>query len=401
MLDQQPRAAADASDANEPEADRANQRRPRKILHVVPAMNRGGIETSLMHILRHVDRVHYRMDFLTLQAMAGAYDDEIRALGSRVLACPASPWPWQFARRFARILREFGPYDIVHSHVHYFGGFALMLAARQGVPGRIAHSRYDNRVVEMKRWWPRRLYVRSMKHLIRRYSTFRVAISRTAADDLFDSTWSDDPWFRMIFSGRDFSTYMEQHDRTGVRRALGLPDDALVVGHAGRFYPVKNHDFVVDVAAEVMKRAPQARLLLVGDGPDQSRIEARVRALKIADRVVFTGAHTDVAKLMAAAMDVFVFPSHHEGLGLVLVEAQAAGLPCVLSDALPEEVDVVPALMHRLSPAAPAEAWADRLLAVAAGPRPTADSALAAVTESDFAIDRSLERLLQVYDTVA
>jgi glycosyltransferase involved in cell wall biosynthesis len=363
-------------------------------------MNRGGIETSLMHVLRHIDRTRYRMDFLTLQSAPGAYDEEIRALGSQVLPCPTSAGPWRFAQRFMRILREFGPYDIVHSHVHYFGGFALLLTARHGVPGRIAHSRNDNRVFEAGRWWPRLNYVRAMKHLIGRCATSRVAISRTAADDLFGATWADDPGFRMIFSGRDFSGYAAPHDPGPVRRSLGLPDDALVIGHVGRFYLRKNHDFVVEVAAEAMRGAPRVWLLLVGDGPDQARIEARVRDLGIAERVLVAGARADVPRLMAAAMDVFVFPSHHEGLGLVLVEAQAVGLPCVLSDALPEEVDVVPGLMHRLPLGAPAAAWPARLLELAAQPRMPRARALALVRQSDFDLARSLERLIDLYDAV-
>jgi glycosyltransferase involved in cell wall biosynthesis len=390
MLERQPRAAA----------PRPAPAAPLRILHVAPAMNRGGIETSLMQVLRTIDRARYRMDFLTVSGGPGVHDDEIRALGSRVMECPGRTLPWRFVRRFNALLRQHGPYDVVHSHVHYHSGLVLRCAARCGVPGRIAHSRNDVRVFEVGRPWPRRLYVRLMKRWIRRYATFRVAISRAAADDLFDGAWHDDPAFRMVFSGRDFAPYGVRHDRAALRASLGLPEGALVIGHIGRFHLRKNHDFIVEVAAAALGREARARLLLVGDGPEQARIEARLRAAGLAARVVLTGARDDIPALLQA-MDVFIFPSHHEGLGLVVVEAQAAGLCCVIADTLPEEIDVVPELIRRLPLGAPAGEWAARLLALAGRPPMPADRALAAVARSDFAIAGSLQRLVEVYDAVA
>ena len=170
-----------------------------------------------------------------------------------------------------------------------------------------------------------------------------------------------------------------------------------MIGHVGRFLWAKNHPFVVKVAVALFQREPRACLLLIGDGPLQPEIEALVRTSGIADRVIFAGARADVPRLLKGAMDAFVFPSHFEGLGLAAVEAQAAGLPCVIATTIPEEIDVVPELIYRLPLDAPAELWAERILAAAATSRPAQEDALRAVCASDFEIQRSATRLLEVY----
>lgn len=384
---------------------------PRRILHVVSGLERGGIETALLQMLHIIDRERYHMDFLVLSARPAAresrsqeprsQEDEAQALGSRVIWCPGYRRPWHFTRRFADILRRGAPYDVVHSHTHFYGGYVLKLAARHGVPLRIAHSRNDTRVAEAGLGWRRRAYVRLMRHWICTHANIRMAISRSAAEDLFGPRWQEEGC-ALIPSGRDFAPYVQPASpaatRTALRAELGLPGDAFVLGHVGRFYWRKNHPFVIAVAAELFGREPLARLLLVGDGPDQGEIEDLVRARGLAGRTVFAGARADVPRLVTGAMDAFIFPSHHEGLGLAAVEAQAAGLPCVISDALPEEIDVVPDLVHRLPLAVGPGVWAEQLLAAADAPRPTPDEAWRTVQGSDFALEKTVARLLRFYD---
>ena len=295
------------------------------------------------------------------------------------------------------MLRLYGPYDVVHSHVHHFSGLLLRLAAWHGVPIRIAHSHNDTRPAEAGASWRRQLYLLAMKRSIQRYATRRIAASRIAAEDLFGPDWAADPRCEILFCGLDFSVFAGQDRRAEARQALGLPDHALVIGHVGRFHKRKNHEFVLDIAAELFARERRARLLLVGEGELLRAIEGRAERLGIADRVVFTGARADVPMLMQA-MDVFLFPSHHEGLGLVLLEAQATGLPCVLADGLPEEADVVPSLMHRLPLAASVETWATAVLEAVDAPHETADRAWQAVCQSDFSLQRSAANVLRVYE---
>ena len=164
----------------------------------------------------------------------------------------------------------------------------------------------------------------------------------------------------------------------------------------GRFDRAKNHWFLTEIAAEVMRRRPMTRLLLLGDGGTRRAIEERVKNLGIAEKTIFAGTRTDVAQFLEAA-DAMVFPSLWEGLGLALVEAQAAGLPCVISDVIPEEADIVPSLIHRVSLAESAAYWAERLLAAARDSAPLETGALVSVEDSSFNVLHSVEELYALY----
>lgn len=373
-----------------------SRRQPARILHVVPSLERGGIETWLMHMLRRTDPARHAVDFLVLYRTAGAFAPEAQSLGCHVSTSPEPQNLWQLWRGFAAMLRAHGPYEIVHSHVHHFSGLIMRMGAWHGVPVRIAHSHNDTRLVERYASWRRRLYLRLMKRWVQRFATDRIAVSRSAAEDLFGPDWTSDRRCRIIPCGIDLTAFAGADCRPAVRQALGLPKDALVIGHVGRFQERKNHRFLLEIATEAFARDATARLLLVGDGELKPVIEARAAELRISDRIVFTGARADVAALMQA-MDVFVLPSYYEGLGLVLLEAQALGIPCVLSDRLPEEADVVPGLMHRLPLTAPAATWIKVIFKAVASPRPSADQACRVLSQSEFTIERSVDSMFRVY----
>ncbi len=324
----------------------AGRQTPIRILHVVRGMNPGGVETWLMHVLRHIDRRKFQFDFLTHTRDRCFYDQEIQHLGGRIIPCMHPSWPWCYAKNFSRALSLFGPYDVVHSHVHHFSGFVLTLAARANVPIRIAHSHNDLSTVDRRAGIMRRLYLTLSKRLIARHATVGLACSNLAAAALFDAAWQTDPRFKVLYCGIDLKPFQESVDREHVRKELGLPPEAFVCGHVGRFAEQKNHDFLVDIFSLVAKDLPKASLLLIGDGPLRTKIEEKVRRLGLDDRVIFAGVRADVPRLMLGAMDCFVFPSFHEGLPLVLLEAQAANLPCIISNTISDEVDCI---LSRLS----------------------------------------------------
>ena len=368
-----------------------------RILHVVSSIDYGGIEIWLLHLLRHIDRHRFPIDILVLNDRRGPLECEMRSLGCRVFYCSNHRKPWVLWRYMTQVLRRYGPYDIVHSHVHLFGGALMRIAAEHGVPIRVVHSRGDTRAVEGSPRPLRRLYTRTMRRWINAYATCLIAISAPAAEDLFGSGWRRDGRCSIIYSGRDFSGFVQPADPGEVRRSLGLPTDALIIGHVGRFLEAKNHALIVEVAAEVFRQEPSARLLLVGDGDGEAKVRAHVHALGIADRVVFAGASDQVPQLLSHAMDIFLFPSHHEGLGVAVVEAQAAGLPCVIADHLPEEIDVVPALIHRLPTTRPPADWAAVVLQAARTPTIDRNEALRTILASDFNIERSAAKVAETY----
>lgn len=374
---------------------------PVRILHVIGGMDRGGgIQTYLMNVLRHVDRTHFHMDFATvyMRGRKGAFDDEIHALGSHVYPCSPPGRPWWFLRDLRRILRTHGPYDVVHSHLPYITGVILKLAAQEGVPIRIAHSHNDHTRDEARAGLFRRLYIRAMKRQIDRHATVGLGCSRRAVLSMFGPDWQRDPRHRVLLYGLDLTAFHQAPD-PAARQELGLPQNAFVIGHIGRFVEQKNHAFLLEVATEVTARIPDTYLLLLGDGPLRKAIEAQAEASGLKHRVIMAGgARPDVPRIMVSAMDVFVLPSRFEGLGLVLVEAQAAGLPAVYSDVVPEEADIVHPLLKRLSLRCTASTWADAIVAHASHPAPVArQDALDAVEQSAFNICTSVHALEKVY----
>ncbi|MCS6775948.1 MAG: glycosyltransferase [Chloroherpetonaceae bacterium] len=374
---------------------------PVRILHVIGGMDRGGgIQTYLMNVLRHIDRTRFHMDFATvyMRGRKGAFDDEIRALGSRVYSCSPPGHPWRFLRDLRHILRTHGPYHVVHSHLPYITGFILKLAAQESVPIRIAHSHNDHTHEEATASRLRRLYIQLMKRQIARHATIGLGCSRQAVLSMFGPDWQRDPRYRVLLYGLDFTAFHQEPD-PAARQELGLPQNAFVIGHIGRFVEQKNHAFLLEVVAEVATRIPDTYLLLLGDGPLRGAIEAQAEALGLKHRMIMAGgARPDVPRIMLSAMDVFVLPSRFEGLGLVLVEAQAAGLPSVYSDVVPQEADIVHPLLKRLSLQCSASTWADTIVAHAGQPAPVPRPvALDAVEQSAFNICTSVHALEKVY----
>ena len=374
------------------------EQRSIRILHVVGWMDRGGLETWLMHILRHIDRDRFQMDFLVETTHKCAYDDEIRALGSQIIPCQHTHQPWIYASDFKQILREYGPYDIVHSHIHHYSGFVLRLARQAGVPVRIAHSHTNTSSVESNASLYRRLYIGLMQQWIARHATIGLAASRIAAADLFGSSWETDPRWRTFYCGIDLTSFKEFVDPIAVRAELGISPNAFVIGHVGRFVPLKNHTFLVDIVAEVARQEPRACLLLVGDGELLQNIQQKVDWLGLDNLVVFAGLRSDVPRLMLGAMNVFVLPSSYEGLPLVGIEAQAAGIPFIASDVVTQEVDVVKPLVRRLSLSQPASAWAEAILATRETDSQIDQAeALMLVKQNAFNIQNSIKDLEKLY----
>jgi glycosyltransferase involved in cell wall biosynthesis len=372
---------------------------PVRILQVAgKGMHRGGTETWLMHILRHIDREQFRMDIMVETAQRQAYDEEIRALGSRIIRSSHHRRPLTYAWTFRRILRDQGPYDIVHSHLHRYNGYVLYLARQAGVPVRIAHSHTDFSYDEEQRGALWRLYAQAMRRLITKNATVGLAASHEAAGSLFGSTWESDPRWQILYCGIDLKPFEFSVEPVTVRAELGIPADAFVIGHVGRFNEQKNHAFLVNIAAEVARREPKMRLLLVGDGPLRPAIEHRIARAGIADKTIFTGVRSDVPRLMLGAMDVFVLPSLFEGLPIVGIETQAAGLPLICSDVVSPEMDVIQPLIQRVSLSRSVSDWAEAILA--APPMAlsiTQRGALRSMRHSRLNIDASVGEIKHIY----
>lgn len=354
---------------------------PIRILHIVTYMGRGGLETMLMNYYRAIDRTKVQFDFLTHRDFRADYDDEIEALGGKIYRLPTlNPFSKAYLGALDRFFGEHPEYRIVHSHLDCMSAIPLKAAKKHGVPVRIAHSHSSRQDRDLK--YPLKLlFKRGIPH----QATQLFACGREAGRWMFGT---DD--FRVLNNAIDAGRYAcDPQVRSAVRSELGIPADALVAGHVGRFMAPKNHSFLLRIFAELPETA---MLLLVGDGELRQENEQLAEELGIRDRVIFAGLRSDVERMLQA-MDVFVFPSLYEGLPLSIVEAQAAGLPCLISDKVPIEckkTDLVTQLPLDDTPAK----WAEAVLSATELPR---QDTLAQIRDAGFDICANAEWLQNYY----
>ena len=351
-----------------------------RILQVVTYMGRGGIESMLMNYYRHVDRTNIQFDFLVHRDFRADFDDEIEALGGRIHRLPPmNPASGAYRRALADFFKRH-PYRVVHCHLNYMSGVVLAAAKKAGVPVRIAHAH----TASMNPGWKQ--YVRQLcRHLIPSTATCLLACSSDAGSSVFGKHS-----FSLMKNAIDAEKFRFSPDvRAAVRQELGL-EDHFTVMHVGRLSYPKNHDFLLDVFGALLKKEPDARLVLVGDGELRDEVEAKVRRLP-AQTVLMLGTRSDTPRLLQAA-DVFAFPSRFEGMPVTMVEAQAAGLPCIKSSTIIDEC-VVTDLVRSL-PLDDPEPWADAILSA----RGTAHSdRLAEIQASGYDVTAAAEKLTRFY----
>lgn len=304
---------------------------PIRVAQIVGKMNGGGVEAVVMNYYRHIDRSKVQFDFLVDSDSTLIPREEIESLGGRVFEVPPYQHVVEYQRELQRLFKQEG-WKIVHSNINALSVFPLRAAKKAGVPVRIAHSHSTSGKGE----YAKNALKAVLKTQSNRYPTHRFACSKFAGKWLFGKA----AHFEVVYNAIDLDRFcFNAEARAQARADLGLVGNQFAIGHVGRFTAQKNHAFLIDVFAEVAKRRDDAVLLLVGTGEAGASVKALVDERGLTDRVKFLGQRSDVNRLYQA-FDAFVLPSLYEGLGLVGVEAQVAGLPCLFSDAITREVDV-------------------------------------------------------------
>lgn len=368
-----------------------------RVLHVVANLRHGGVQTWIMDLARQAQGRGVDMDILTYADQRWPLSDQLDAISVRVFSCTGHRNPLRLLRCIQTLVDKRGPYQAIHAHEMYQNG-ALMLAARHaGIPLRISHAHNSSQAVRSTP--ARRIYNRLMQVGISLASTHMLAVSELAGRKLYGSKWARDPKTAIVHCGLDFTPYSKPRD-AAIRRELGIPIQAKVIGHAGRFVDQKNHRFLVDVAARVMHEQHDTWLVLVGDGPNRLAVERKVQDLGVGSRTVFTGARSDVPRIIIGCFDMLLLPSLFEGLGLVVLEAMAAGKPCVISDVVPAEADVVTSLVTRVALSADVSIWALAVMKALTN-QCDAQEAHETVNRSAFSIVQSYDRMHSIYSAKA
>ena len=371
-----------------------------RILYIVYDMNNGALMNWLIGILRRINRERFQVDFIVHDCRPGYFDKEVRKLGAKIICCSNPRYFWSYIPFFKKLLLEYGPYDVIHSNLGNCG-FHVYIAKQVGVPLRISHLHTE--FFKSAKGWGLRVKLKWLFYrffntlLIARYSTLAFTVSSEAAKGSLGSYLQAIKCLELP-CGIELEPFKKQVDSKSVRQELGIPKTAFVIGHAGRLEWEKNQIFLIKIAKEVNRIDPNMRLLLVGDGPDKAQLETEAANSGLSHKVIFTGIRSDVPRLMLGAMDVFVFPSNYEGLGLALVEAQAAGLPCFISNNIVNEAVIVEPLVQRLSLHDSPFTWAMAISAVKGiKSESTRSDALRTLEKSLFNIDNNVRRLQEIY----
>lgn len=353
-----------------------------RVLHIVSYMGRGGLETMIMNYYRHTNRTKVQFDFLVHRDFTADYDNEILALGGNIYRIPKlNPFSPLYFRALDSFFSEHH-YDIVHSHLDCLSAYPLKIAEKHGVKTRIAHAHNADQDHNLKY-----LIKAYAKRRIPRYATDFFACSQAAGQWMFPGQR-----FQVMKNAIDARQYIYNPEtERKMKEKFGL-QNKFVIGHVGRFSPQKNHNFLIDIFQYVEKSEKSAVLLLLGIGDRKEKIEAKVRQSGLQDKVIFLGSRDDVPEVLQA-FDVFVFPSLYEGFSIAVTEAQAAGLPCILSDRVPRECKLTENVEFLSLDLSPRE-WAEHIIRYKGKPK---ENQFDVICNAGYDIEENAKQLENFY----
>ena len=309
----------------------------KRLLCIMSNMNAGGAETFLMKLYREIDRTQYQMDFCVNVREKNYYEDEIYELGGRIYRIPSRTESFrEHNKELINIVKRHSYLYVMVISASATAYLDLKIAKKAGAKVtciRSSNSNYGKGIRLKAR-------ERVLKTFFSRYADVKIAPSDLAAINLFGENYLKDKKFRYIRNGVNLETYKYSDESRRTRREeLDVSEDTILIGHIGRFFLQKNHDFVVDVFEKYHKTNPKSKLLLIGSGELEEKIKEKVRIKELSESVIFAGTRSDIPQLLSA-MDLFIFPSLYEGMPNTVIEAQVSGLHCLLSDTITREADI-------------------------------------------------------------
>lgn len=330
-----------------------------RMLHIVGSMSPSGIGNYIMNVYRHLDREKVQFDFIVHEHRDVSFDEEIKALGGRLFYVTRKAVnPLKNFLEIRRVVKE-GHYNVVFRHTDISTvAVDLLAAALGGAKVRIAHSHSTSTS-------HKKLH-KLFQPLLNLFCTRRFACSEAAGRWLYGRASYEVVWNAISLEAFAYDSNV----RNEARREEHF-GNSLVIGHVGNLLPVKNHLFMLDILEEAVKIHPDCKMIFIGDGAMRQQIEEKIKILELEDKVILAGVRMDTARLLQA-MDVFLFPSKYEGLPIALVEAQCAGLPCLISDVITEDVEVTD-LLRRYSLEESVKLWAEEILTLGTKEREAPD----------------------------
>ena len=329
-----------------------------RILHSVSNMDRAGIETMIMNYYRHIDKEKIQFDFLCNKSKRGAYEDEIIQLGGKIYRSPGlNPIKWlKYESMVINLLKNNPDIQVVHSHNGAFSLQAQLAAKKYGIKNRIVHVHGTKIDFNLK--LPLKLiYKRFLKFSSNNY----WGCGTEAIKYYFGNSVVENKNYKIVRNAIEVDRFLyDEEKRQALRKKYNL-ENKFVIGNVARFMKQKNHTFILDLFRVVLSKNKDVMLMLLGDGELLEEMKHKAKKLGIEDSVMFLGNVSNVNE-MYQAMDLFLLPSLFEGLPVVGIEAQTAGLRCIMSDTITEEVAVTDNIKFLSLKNDSLEKWADTIL---------------------------------------
>lgn len=333
-----------------------NKKEPIRIAQIIGKWVGGGVEAVVMNYYRNIDHEKIQFDFICDSDSTNIPYDEIEKLGGKVILIPPYQKVFKYQKELRKVLRN-GNYKIIHSHINTLSVFPLYAAKKVGIPVRIAHSHSTTN----KREWKKNMLKQVLRPFSKIYATDYMCCSELAGRWLFGDKEYDKGNVYLLNNAIDVDKFKyNEKVRKEKRKELNIQDDTLVIGHVGRFVEQKNHRFLIEIFDEIHKQNNNSILLLAGQGPLMEEMKEKVKKLNLEDNVIFLGQRSDINELYQM-FDVFLLPSLYEGLGMVLIEAQCAGLPSFASTEVPK-IAKVSDVLDFIDLTTPKEIWVDIIL---------------------------------------
>lgn len=369
-----------------------------KVLIVAGSMHVGGIENQLMHLLRNADKDRFQIDF-TSDMPDAFYRDEIERLGGKFILIPKMNWkrPYKYCKTMYRIMKD-GQYDIVHSHELFHSGIVLPIAYFAGVKSRFvhAHNWSDGDGTNSKRSLLRTIYNSVMRFFICRFSTVQIACSTWAGKFLYGAKYQSKKSYHLVFNSVDTAKFLDKYNQ--IENGEFCEDGWSNVLNVARITAVKNQLFLVSIAKEMRRRGNKVRILCAGNGDVDyvDTVQKQIEENQLQDYIHLLGIRKDISVLMRKS-SAFVLPSKYEGMPLVMIEAQASGLPCVSANTYSPEVDFGIDTVTWLSLDNSVEEWADALEKAVQKGRAKKEDVERAVSEKRFDSKMFTQTLCELY----
>ncbi|WNQ12702.1 glycosyltransferase family 1 protein [Paenibacillus aurantius] len=332
-----------------------------RVLHVMGGLWCGGTESYVMNMFRSIDREKVQFEFLIHERAKAHYDDEVLSLGGRIYRIPdrTEIGTIRYLWHLIWTLKQIRP-DIIHAHAMFNAGVVMLAAFLVGIRKRVCHSHSTDDQAEFV-GLSRKLFQFIMRLCVQLFSTDYAACSETAAQFLFGSKRVEAGEVRVINNGINLSKFLEVETQKVdiIRRELQISENRYVIGLVSRLVEVKNPLFFIGLLEKLCEVHKDIMVVVVGEGPLKPVIEEEVSKRNLGEHVRLTGNRDDV-HLMMSIFDIFMLPSFFEGLGIVAIEAQARGVPCLLSEKVPLRTDLGLGLVQFL-PLDDEQRWIDAI----------------------------------------